>query len=111
MSVNIRYPNITSLSEKEQIEQIKSYLIQLVDQLNYALATIGSGGAETANATQSSDQSYTALESFLAQEFKKIYSLLDHLESRDAPVAGVDYFTEEDKEQIINEVLAALKEE
>lgn len=32
---NFRYPNITGRSEKEQLAQIKSYLHQLVDQLNY----------------------------------------------------------------------------
>ena len=45
MSVDIRYPNISGLSEKEQISQIKSYLHQLVDQLNYAFPTLGNGGS------------------------------------------------------------------
>lgn len=42
MSMNLRYPNITALSEKEQLVQIKSYLRQLVDQLNYGLPNAGS---------------------------------------------------------------------
>ena len=37
MSMKIRYPNITGFSEKEQIKQIRSFLHQLVDQLNYEL--------------------------------------------------------------------------
>ena len=37
MSVNLRFPNITAGTEKEQLTQIKSYLHQLVDQLNYTL--------------------------------------------------------------------------
>lgn len=36
MSINFRYPNITAGLEKEQITQVKAYLHQLVDQLNYA---------------------------------------------------------------------------
>lgn len=37
MSMNIRYPNISAPTEREQIAQIKSYLRQLVDQLNFEL--------------------------------------------------------------------------
>jgi hypothetical protein len=36
VSINFRYPNITAGLEKEQITQVKAYLHQLVDQLNYA---------------------------------------------------------------------------
>ena len=43
MSVNIRFPNITGKTEAEQIVQIKSYLHQLVEQLNWALTSIDSG--------------------------------------------------------------------
>jgi hypothetical protein len=32
--VNIRYPNITGKTEREQIAQIKSFLRYLVDQMN-----------------------------------------------------------------------------
>ena len=40
MNMNFRYPNITGGSDKEQLEQIKRYLRQLVDQLNYAFSVI-----------------------------------------------------------------------
>ena len=33
---NFRYPNITGRTEKEQLAQIKSFLHQLVDQLNFS---------------------------------------------------------------------------
>ena len=39
MSMNIRYPNITGATEREQLFQMKSYLRQLVDQLNYEMQT------------------------------------------------------------------------
>ena len=37
MSTNIRYPNITAADETGQLLQVKSYLHQLVEQLNWAL--------------------------------------------------------------------------
>lgn len=42
MSGNIRYPNITASSEREQLSQVKSYLYQLADQLNLALREVES---------------------------------------------------------------------
>lgn len=38
MTPQIRYPKITGRTPEEQIAQLKSYLYQLVDQLNYMLA-------------------------------------------------------------------------
>ena len=35
--MGLRYPNITGEDPQKQLEQMKSYLFQLVDQLNYAL--------------------------------------------------------------------------
>lgn len=53
MSTNIRYPHITGTNEAEQIAQIKSFLIQLVEQLNWMLPMIeagnGQAGASSAN--------------------------------------------------------------
>ena len=40
MAYDIRYPMITGASEKEQLIQMKSYLHQLVEQLNYSLNNI-----------------------------------------------------------------------
>lgn len=37
MSVNLRFPNINGLSEKEQLQQIRTYLYQLVGELQFAL--------------------------------------------------------------------------
>lgn len=89
MSINIRYPNITGFSEKEQITQIKSYLHQLVEQLNYALPTIGSGGGtsqstETQSTTtyqvQGGELSYYELRTLVIQELQKVENLIDELE-------------------------------
>lgn len=38
--VEIRLPNITGLTEKEQLAQIKSYLFQLAGQLQFELTSI-----------------------------------------------------------------------
>lgn len=40
MAYDLRYPMITGASEKEQLTQLKSYLHQLVEQLNYSLNNI-----------------------------------------------------------------------
>jgi two-component SAPR family response regulator len=94
MSINIRYPNITALSEKEQLAQVKSYLHQLVDQLNYALPTLGSGDGQKKENTyevQGSEVSYYEFRSLIAQEIQKVENLIDKIKP---PVKGVDYFTE-----------------
>lgn len=35
--MGFRYPNITGDDPRKQLEQLKSFLFQLVDQLNYTL--------------------------------------------------------------------------
>ena len=35
--MEFRYPVITGEDPRQQLQQLKSYLFQLVDQLNYAL--------------------------------------------------------------------------
>lgn len=42
MTPQIRYPNITGRTPEEQLVQLKSYLHQLVDQLNYLLSETNS---------------------------------------------------------------------
>ena len=44
--INIRLPNITAATEREQILQIKSYLHQLAQELNWAITSIESGGTK-----------------------------------------------------------------
>ena len=79
MSVNIRYPNITAGREKEQIGQIKSYLYQLVDQLNYALPAISGGTGQTYN-VQGTDMNYYDLRSLIMAELAKIQAQVEELE-------------------------------
>ena len=38
--IHLRLPNITGKSEQEQLQQLKSYLYQLVQELNWAFETL-----------------------------------------------------------------------
>lgn len=49
---NIRLPNINAATEKEQLIQVKSYLHQLVQELNWALSTIESGTSKEVKQTE-----------------------------------------------------------
>lgn len=80
MSVNIRYPNITSSNEREQIAQIKSYLHQLVDQLNYALPTLGSSSATYD--VQGEQMSYYDLRSLIMQQMQEVQKAVDELSKK-----------------------------
>lgn len=44
MSINLRLPNITEPTADGKLRQIQSYLYQTVEQLNWALNTLESGG-------------------------------------------------------------------
>ena len=50
MSVDIRFPNITGSTEAQQLSQMKSYLHQLVEQLNWALASVETGTLSSSTA-------------------------------------------------------------
>lgn len=83
MSVNIRYPSITGITEKEQLTQIRSFLHQLVEQLNYALTTLGMDGGSTQAASsqtyevQGGEMAYGELMALIIQELQKINGLID----------------------------------
>ena len=40
MTTDFRYPSIKGRSEKEQIAEIRSFLYQLIDSLNYAFSNV-----------------------------------------------------------------------
>lgn len=78
MSVEIRLPNITAPTADGQMQQMKSYMYQLVQQLNWALHTVDSGTTEStgsSNVVAVSGTAATAQES--AQDtFNSIKSLI-----------------------------------
>ena len=47
-SIDIRLPNINGSTEREQLQQLKSYLYQFAEQLKWAFNTLESGGASAA---------------------------------------------------------------
>ena len=83
MSANIRFPNITGATEAEQINQIKSYLHQLVQQLNWALSTIESGTGSASPAEPSmgdiSEQTFYELKSLLIQSSDMLNGYYDKI--------------------------------
>ncbi len=88
MSVNLRYPNITARSEKEQIAQIKSYLHQLVDHMNHAMPNTGTGSGSTQTEStqtyekQGTEISYYELRSLILQELQEVQKMVDQLEAK-----------------------------
>lgn len=58
MSINIRLPNVTAPSTSGKLEQMQSYMYQLVEQLNWALnniETVGPGMASPTVKVQNSE--------------------------------------------------------
>jgi hypothetical protein len=86
MSVNIRYPNITASTPTEQLAQIRSYLHQLVEELNYALPLLGEGdgtGSTTSSyEVQGEDVSYYELRSLIIQELQEVETMFDQLSAK-----------------------------
>ena len=83
MSVNFRYPNISAATEREQLAQIKSYLHQLVEQLNYALPSVGEGSAGSQTYTvQGAEMSYYDLRSLILQELHEVQTTFEQLSAR-----------------------------
>lgn len=93
MSLNLRYPNITGMSEKEQIAQIKSFLHQLVDQLNYAPMS-GGGEASQTYQVQGAEVSYYELRSLIMHDLQqletKFGALSEKMEDGYVPKSGWD---------------------
>ena len=73
--INIRLPNITASTEREQLLQVKSYLHQLASELNWALSTIESGNSQPeAQKKLSSGSSVTKEE--MTTSFNELRSLI-----------------------------------
>lgn len=72
--INIRLPNITAPTEKEQLIQVKSYLHQLVGELNWALSSMESGNSNTAAKKTTSGSTVTKEE--LNTSFNDLKSLI-----------------------------------
>lgn len=62
-AIEIRLPNINGVTEKEQLLEIKSYLYQLSQQLQYAFETISTTAGEAQNTSYVANQPYPGFSS------------------------------------------------
>lgn len=71
----IRFPNINGGSEAAQLQQVKSYLHQLVEQLNFALTDVENRAAAPAN-SKTSGSSKASTEKDAQSTFSSIKALI-----------------------------------
>ena len=75
MSVDIRLPNITGRTETEQLTQIKSYLYQFAEQLQWALKNV-EGGGNSSNVLYQSTSATAAVTNTAASNFSELKALI-----------------------------------
>jgi hypothetical protein len=73
--INLRLPNITAKTEQGQLEQIRSYLYQFAEQLNWALSNIDKQATEATKKVESSTSQKNAVEQAQAT-FSEVKSLI-----------------------------------
>ena len=76
MITDLRYPNINGKTTNEQMEQTRRYLHQLVDQLNIALQSVGSGSAVPATVIKDGSVSKAESENDAVATFNDIKALI-----------------------------------
>lgn len=74
MTVDIRLPNITGKTEAEQLTQIKSYLYQFAEQLQWALKTVETGSS--ANIVQQSNTPVSVAKDDPVSNFNQLKGLI-----------------------------------
>ena len=98
-SFDIKFPNITDPTESGKIEQIRSYLFQLADQLKWALNSIEKGG-ENSVQTVGSTNSVANDEKEAQATFNSIKALI--IKSADI----VEAYSEEINKKFVGEYVA-----
>ena len=73
---NIRLPNITANTEQGQLLQVKSYLHQLVQELNFALSSIESGNSTAAAAAKKQTSGNAVTKNELLTSYNELRSLI-----------------------------------
>ena len=73
--IDIRLPNITATTERGQLEQIRSYLYQFAQQLNYALSNIDSKAIDATQKVEATIQQQNAVVQAQAT-FSEVKSLI-----------------------------------
>lgn len=94
MGFDLRLPNITGVTEREQLSQIKGYLYQLVQQLQWALSTIDTSSVSNQVASQSpqkvivqakeqsAEVSFNALKSLIIKSADIVNAYYDEISDR-----------------------------
>ena len=110
--MNIRFPNITGRTEMEQLVQVKSYLHQLADQLNFALTEVENKASAIATPTKKSkaeqeveaQETFTSIKSLIIKsaDIVEAYSEAIEMQLSGKYVAVSDYgtFTQETNAKI-----------
>lgn len=73
---NIRLPNITANTEQGQLLQVKSYLHQLVQELNFALSSIESGNSTATAAANKQASGNAVTKNELLTSYNELRSLI-----------------------------------
>lgn len=94
MGFDLRLPNITGVTEREQLSQIKSYLYQFAQQLQWALSTIDTSSVSNQVASQSpqkvivqakeqsAEVSFNALKSLIIKSADIVNAYYDEISDR-----------------------------
>ena len=99
MSFDIKLPNISATTDRGQLEQIRSYLYQLAEQLKWALNSIEVGGSNVLQQSQRSNGNKPS-EAEAQATFNSIKSLI--IRSSDI----VNAYSEEIKKRLEGEYVA-----
>lgn len=101
MSLEIRLPNITQTTAEGQLQQMKSYLYQMVEQLNWTVQTLEGGNAGNVLYTGGAAQKDAQMDQMLpANMFNKIKSLI--IKSADI----INAYYEEISKKLVGEFVA-----
>lgn len=94
MGLDLRMPNITGASEREQLAQIRSYLYQFVPQLQWALNNLDTSSSQgqsvqqvikekvTSNNPVSAEATFNAIKSLIIKSADIVQAYYDEINSR-----------------------------
>lgn len=87
--INIRLPNINGSTDKAQLEQIKRYLYQFAEELNYAVGTLDNNQAQISN--QISQASVNSSKEKTAESINAQFNALKPLIIKSAEIVNSYY--------------------
>lgn len=79
MTGNFRYPNINGATAREQIDQIRSYLFQLVTELNFMISTIGATPDAEASASYVATADFQRYQEEVATKMNRLQRSIEEL--------------------------------